>query len=73
MPKRDQEPPRGDPDRPVWVTPETAARMLITSRTRIYQMLARGELQSSYEGRRRMIWTRSIDDYLDRRFRESDT
>ena len=58
--------------RPRWVSPAEAAVILRTSRTRVYALIAEGELVSVVEGRRRWIFLRSIDEYLDRRYRSAD-
>jgi len=52
---------------PLTVSPEEAARRLSIPRSRIYQLLQAGELRSMKEGRRRLIVTASIADYVNRR------
>ena len=45
------------------LSPETAAREMGVSRTTIYELLTRGELQSYHVGRSRRITRTSLDDY----------
>jgi len=57
------------PNDPELLTPEEAARRLSVPRTKVYQLLARGELRSVKVGRLRRVVTRSLSEYIDR---ESD-
>jgi excisionase family DNA binding protein len=52
---------------PLAVTPREAARLLSIGLTRIYQLLAAGELESYTEGRGRRIPMRAIENRIARR------
>jgi len=56
---------------PRWVTVAEAAAMLRVSRTRLYELLAQGQLRSVREGRRRLVLVDSIVEYQDRKEREA--
>lgn len=47
----------------IFVSPEEAAQVLRLSRSRVFELLARGELASVRNGKRRLISRRSIEDW----------
>lgn len=49
---------------PGLLTPEAAAQRLSISRTRAFDMIARGELDSIKIGRNRRVFARSVDDWI---------
>ena len=55
---------QSQPDSPVLVTVEEAARRLSIGRTATYMLVLRGELQSVKIGRTRRVVVASIDDYV---------
>jgi excisionase family DNA binding protein len=48
------------------LSPEEAARRLAVSRTRVFELVQRGELRSLKVGRLRRIVARSLDEFVDR-------
>ena len=52
---------------PLVVSPVVAAAMLATSKTRLYELLAAGELKSFKDGKLRKIVVKSIEDYIKRK------
>jgi hypothetical protein len=52
---------------PLWVRPKTAAMMLSVGVTKIYGLLAAGELESCLDGAARKISTASIKSFVARR------
>jgi len=60
--------PRTVPDvDPVVVKPMIACKMLSTGLTRLYALIAAGEITSYLDGRSRLITTSSIRRYVERR------
>ena len=55
---------QSQPEPPVLVTVEEAARRLSIGRTATYMLVLRGELQSVKIGRTRRVVVASIDDYV---------
>ena len=53
-------------DQPLVVRPKTARRLLSVGETRLYEMIASGELESFRDGGARKITTRSIYAYIER-------
>ena len=49
---------------------EEATSALGISRSRIYELIASGDLKSYMEGRRRLISRRALNEYVDRKERE---
>lgn len=58
---------------PLAVRPEEAARLLGVSRTRVYELIAAAELTSFVDGARRLILTRSLHEWLERKAQEART
>lgn len=56
---------------PLVASPKVVCRMLDCGLTRLYELLARGELQSFTEGRARKITLSSIEDFIARRLAAS--
>jgi excisionase family DNA binding protein len=56
--------------RPLIVKPKQARRMLNCGNTRLYDLIASGELDSFLDGRSRKITVESIDRYVARRLAE---
>jgi excisionase family DNA binding protein len=54
-------------DQPIVVSPAKACQLLDCGMTRIYALLAAGELQSYLDGRSRKITVDSIHDFVERR------
>ena len=52
--------------------PKTACKLLDCGNTRLYELLAAGELQSLLDGRSRKITMQSVRDYIARRLAESE-
>jgi excisionase family DNA binding protein len=52
---------------PLVVSPVVAAAMLATSKTRLYELLAAGELKSFKDGKLRKIVVKSIEEYIKRK------
>lgn len=55
---------QSQPEPPVLVTVEEAARRLSIGRTATYMLVLRGELESVKIGRTRRVVVASIDDYV---------
>ena len=55
---------QSQPEPPVLVTVEEAARRLSIGRTATYMLVLRGELESVKIGRTRRVVVTSIDDYV---------
>jgi excisionase family DNA binding protein len=53
-------------DEPLVVRPKKAAWLLSVGETRLYEMIAKGELESFRDGGARKITTRSIRDWIER-------
>ncbi len=51
---------------PLVVSPKIACHLLNCGLTRLYQLVAAGEIESFLAGRVRRITTRSIEDYVER-------
>jgi excisionase family DNA binding protein len=58
-------------DEPLVVRPKGACRLLSVGETRLYEMIARGDLQSFRDGGARKITTRSIHAYIERQIERS--
>jgi len=58
---------------PLVVRPKGARRMLNCGQTRLYELIAAGELDSFLDGRSRKITVESIFRYIRRRLRESQS
>jgi excisionase family DNA binding protein len=58
-------------DEPLVVRPKTACRLLAVGETRLYEMIASGELESFRDGGARKITTRSIHAYIERQIERS--
>jgi hypothetical protein len=56
---------------PLVVRPKCARRMLNCGQTRLYELIAAGELESFLDGRSRKITVESIYRYIHRRIEES--
>jgi excisionase family DNA binding protein len=53
-------------EEPLIVRPKLACRLLSVGETRLYEMIANGEIESFRDGGARKITTRSIHAYIDR-------
>jgi excisionase family DNA binding protein len=69
-----QDPPSAEVDRDLsfLVKPRTACRMLACGNTRLYELLAAGELDSFLDGRSRKITFESIRRYVARRLNQKE-
>lgn len=56
---------------PLVVSPRRAQRMLDIGHSRLYELIAAGELATFKEGRSRKITVRSIKDYIARKLAEA--
>ncbi len=59
------------PETPIFVRPEGAARLLGISRMAVYQLLREGELPSLKMGRRRMIPREAVEAWARQRMQEA--
>jgi hypothetical protein len=67
------EPLAGSSADPLVVKPRRACQLLACGNTRLYELLAAGELQSFKDGKKsRKIVVRSIVEYINRRIVESE-
>jgi excisionase family DNA binding protein len=57
----------GDSGGPLVTSPNQTMRQLLLSRSKLYELLNSGELESYTEGRSRRITVRSINSYVERR------
>jgi excisionase family DNA binding protein len=60
-------------DEALVVRPKTACQMLAIGVTRLYELVAAGELESFKDGAARKITTRSIRGYVERQLERSRT
>ena len=56
---------------PLVVRPKVACRLLSVGETRLYEMIANGEIESFRDGGARKITTRSIHAYIERQLERS--
>lgn len=57
---------RANAAKPIWVTTTAAQAMLSVGKTKLFEMLNAGDLESGYLGKRRMVLTSSIDRLVER-------
>lgn len=62
---RSKEPPAA-PVAPLFVSTLEAARLLGLSRTHVYELLDRGDIESRRIGRRRLVKVSSLHEFVDR-------
>lgn len=56
---------------PLSVGVEDAARMIGVARSMLYEILARGEIESFKLGRRRLILVKNLEAYINRQAKEN--
>jgi excisionase family DNA binding protein len=52
--------------RPLVYTPEEVAKLLKVGRTKVYELIQRGDLRSVKIGKSRRISSRALDEYIER-------